>query len=102
MALIDCHRDQSECGNISIIANLSPNPVRIDVQYPGNEDVWYTLGALTPTSKFEPGPGSISFPGSSLLRASKVCTECQPQYFMLGRITEQSKNVFYIPKNAML
>jgi hypothetical protein len=98
MALIDCDTDnQNQCGYIMLIANLSAFQVRIDVQYPGNEAVWYAIGALKAGSKFQSGASSVRYPRGTLLRAAKID---KTEYFLMGRVVEEISNVFLVPENA--
>jgi len=98
MALIDCETDtRGLCGSLRIMANLGKVPVRVDVQYPGNENVWYAVGALEPGTRFLPGAGSIRFPGGTLVRATN---EASKQHFLMGRVLENTGNTFLVPDNA--
>ena len=104
MALIDCSRDfKGECGELNIMANFGDKNLRIDVQYPGNADVWYALGSLAPRSKFESGASNILLPGDSLIRAAAIGEErgeLAQKYYLVGRVQQATKNVFYIPELA--
>jgi len=104
MALIDCSRDsKGECGELNIMANFGDRNLRIDVQYPGNANVWYAIGSLAPHSKFESGASNILLPGDSLIRAATSGEEegdSTQKYYLVGRIQQATKNVFYVPELA--
>jgi hypothetical protein len=98
MSLLDCLADGGKrCGTLGLFANLSPDPVSLEIQYPGNDNVWYTIGAFRAGEMFQAGPANLLFPGESLLRA--VATE-EKKTFLVGKITQGEQNLFYLPNNA--
>jgi hypothetical protein len=99
MALVDCSLESqtARCGSLVVLANLSSSAVRLDVQYPGNENVWYTLGGLGPRSQLQTGASNLMLPGDSLLRVADG-----ERYYLVGRILENSENLFYVPERAFL
>lgn len=99
MALIDCTADGgSRCGKLALFANLSDSPVRLEIQYPGNDNVWYTLGSFRPGEMFQSGPANLLFPGDSQLRASPAILSPEPIYYYMGKIIQGEENLFYLPK----
>jgi|APFre7841882793_1041355.scaffolds.fasta_scaffold00044_3 hypothetical protein len=99
MALIDCTADGgSRCGKLALFANLSDNPVRLEIQYPGNDNVWYTLGSFRPGEMFQSGPSNLLFPGDSQLRASLALQAPASTYYYMGKIIQGEENLFYLPK----
>lgn len=95
MSLVDCSgKEGFRCGRLGVFANLSSVPVGLEIQYPGNDHVWYALGAFRGGDMFQAGPASISFPGDSILRANAG----DRQYY-LGKIIEGEENLFYLPQS---
>ena len=103
--IIDCTHDNGKrCGELSYFVNLTDKPVKVEVQYPGDTRVWYTLGAFDGHSSFQQGPMSISIPGSSLVRVSKLenlantwSSPANTEYHMIGRIIPGQENAFFVP-----
>lgn len=100
MALVDCTANNGErCGKFALFANLSDSPVQLEIQYPGNDHVWYTLGAFRAGEMFQSGPANLLFPGDSQLRVSYLEPEVSRPYYYLGKIIQGEENLFYLPKS---
>lgn len=106
--IVDCTFDLNRrCGELAYFANLSTVPVKIEVQYPHDATVWYTIAALEPGGAFQQGPASLSFPGSTVLRASHLSPPPgtpinDASYYMLGAIIPGQENALFVPTNAFV
>ena len=111
MSLLDCLADGGKrCGTLSLFANLSPDPVSLEIQYPGNDNVWYTIGAFRPGEMFQlierHRVTHIKVVPALLIRLinDPSITDHQLDSVQLiqcgGKITQGEQNLFYLPNNA--
>lgn len=97
MSAIDCSKNSTECGSLTLLTNFSKSGVRIDIQYPGNSNVWYAIGTIGPQSVFQISPMHLHVPGDSLLRAVKLGDESKN--YLVGKILAKENNYLNIPIN---
>ena len=98
MSLVVCSgKNSARCGRLSLFANLSKLPIGLEISYPGNNNVWYTLGTFRPGEMFQAAAASLLFPGDSQIRAVNHVTG---DSYPLGKIIQSEENLFYLPENA--